>query len=81
MIRRAAPAALLALAGCVSGAHPVASTAAPAPDFDPIAFFTGRTEGRGVLRIVFHHRQRTLVESTGTPERRCRDRASLVTGA
>lgn len=60
--------ALLSLAtttGCVSNAHP-AGVPSDAPTFDPIAFFAGRTEGRGSLKVVFKHRQPTLFEGRGT---------------
>ncbi len=43
--------ALLALAACVS-TPPGADLAATSPVFDPAAFFTGRTEGKGNLHIA-----------------------------
>ena len=66
------PAARIALAlamagtgtGCVPAGHLVRYRA-PAPSFDPIAFFAGPTEGVGSLKIAFRHRQATLVRGTG----------------
>ena len=57
--------ALLLLSGCVSTARPAAEQAA-LPGFDPVAFFAGRTEGKGVLRIAFHAPASTLVEGEGS---------------
>ena len=42
---------LLAVSACVS-APPRADLAATTPRFDPARFFTGRTEGEGVLRRI-----------------------------
>lgn len=38
---------------------------APAPRFDAVAFFAGRTEGKGVLKIALHRPSTTLVEGEG----------------
>ena len=61
----------LALAGCVSTTH-VAS--APVPRFDAVAFFAGRSEGKGVLKIALHRPATTLVEGNG----RVTDDGSIV---
>lgn len=52
----------LGVAACVSTPH-VAS--APAPRFDAVAFFAGRSEGKGVLKIALHRADTTLVEGSG----------------
>ena len=69
MIGRLAPVALLACAGCVSTDH-LAKAQAPAPVFDPAAFFNGRTEGHGTLSVVLRGRRPTLVRGNGrrTPD-------------
>ena len=56
--------ATLAVGACVPSGH-LAREQATAPDFDPIAFFAGHTEGRGTLAIILRHRQPTLVEGHG----------------
>lgn len=55
----------LALAGCVSlpKGQPVTATT---PVFDPIAFFSGRTEGRGTLQKLFSSPVSVTVRSQGT---------------
>ena len=61
---------LLALTACASApqldAAPIA--AAAQPRFDAMAFFTGRTEGKGRLSKVFSSSAATLVEGRGTIE-------------
>jgi hypothetical protein len=54
----------LLVAGCVGRPHlaPIAAT----PEFDPIAFFSGHTEGRGSLRKILSHRYATVVHGIGT---------------
>ena len=52
----------LELAGCVSTTH---LASAPAPRFDAVAFFAGRSEGKGVLKIALRRRSTTLVEGKG----------------
>lgn len=43
---------------------------APAsPAFDPVAFFEGRTEGEGRVKIIFKDAKTLRVESVGTRER------------
>lgn len=42
----------------------LAATAA----FDPLRFFTGRTEGRAQLKIVLHHARAVRVHGTGRPQ-------------
>ena len=42
--------------------------AAPAPRFDPVAFFTGRTEGIGDMRIIMHATRHVRVEGIGTAQ-------------
>jgi hypothetical protein len=49
---------LLPIAGC-SAAPPLATLAAPSPIFDPLAFFSGHTEGEGRLKI-FASRARSV---------------------
>lgn len=61
----AALAALFAIGGCVPSGH-LASAQAPAPAFDPVAFFAGHTEGRGSLAVTMRHRKPVLVEGHGT---------------
>ncbi len=63
-LARAAPLAALFAGGCVSAGH-LGRYAAPAPVFDPIAFFAGPTEGTGSLKIVLQPRRTTLVEGHG----------------
>lgn len=65
MMRALAPLVAIAVAGCVASGHLPAEQAA-APTFDPVAFFAGRTEGRGTLHIVFSGQQQTLVEGIGS---------------
>ena len=54
---------LFAASGCVSTARPAPTPAGPV--FDPVAFFAGRTEGRGILKVALHRRVTTLVEGRG----------------
>ncbi|TPG56251.1 DUF3833 family protein [Sphingomonas glacialis] len=61
----------LGLAGCVSTTH---LASAPAPRFDAVAFFAGRSEGKGVLKIALHRPATTLVEGNG----RVTDDGSIV---
>lgn len=65
-MRRPTLAVVLAvfLAGCVSTGRPLAMQAA-GPAFDPVVFFDGHTEGRGVLKIALHAPVTTLVEGEG----------------
>ncbi len=65
--RRYGPILLLALGGCVPSGH-LAERYAPAPIFDPIAFFMGSTEGRGSLKVVTRHRKSVLVEGHGVSD-------------
>ena len=57
MIREAVGAALVALAAA-------APAAAPKP-FDPVAFFTGATHGRGELRELLGKARKTSTQSVG----------------
>lgn len=50
------------VAACVATPH---MASAPAPHFDAVAFFAGRSEGKGVLKIALHRPTTTLVEGTG----------------
>lgn len=59
------PLALL-LAACVAPAN--LPRARDAPVFDPIAFFAGRTEGTGVLKIAFKAPDALRVHGTGRVE-------------
>lgn len=54
----------LALGACVPSGH-LAREQAAAPAFDPVAFFAGRTEGNGSLKIVTRRRQPVRVEGHG----------------
>jgi len=42
-----------------------AAAAAPAETFDPVAFFTGPTQGTGTLKEVFGKTKRTSTENVG----------------
>lgn len=42
---------------------------AAAASFDPLVFFSGRTEGRGQLKIVLHATRGVRVHGIGTPTR------------
>ena len=44
------------------------AAARPAPAFDPVAFFRGRTHGEGELRIIFQQPKAMRVESLGRDE-------------
>jgi hypothetical protein len=66
--------AVLALSGCVSELGSK-TLAAPAPVFDPAAFFQGRTEGTGTLHRVFSRPKTVVIESTG---RSAEDRLMLT---
>lgn len=63
---------LCALAACASTPHldvrPVPLAAQP--KFDPIAFFSGRTIGRGRLQKILSRSLDTLVEGRGTADHR-----------
>lgn len=54
---------LLAAAPCVS--RPALPPPAPAPVFDPAQFFAGRTEGRGMLKIMLSRRTPVVVHGHG----------------
>lgn len=56
---------LLALpTACVAAPHP-ASLDAPAPVFDPVRFFTGRTVGSAELKVIFSAPKRVAVQGLG----------------
>jgi hypothetical protein len=59
--------AAVALAGCGSAA-PAPELAAPRPLFRAGQFFSGRTEGRGTLKVVFKDAQQVRVEGVGRAE-------------
>ena len=64
-IKKTVPmAALLGLAGCVS-TPPVPQPTPGGPVFDPIAFFTGRTEGHATLHKIFSAPHAVRVEGRG----------------
>ena len=42
--------------------------AAAVAQFDPLAFFAGRTEGRATLRIILHHAHAVRVHGVGAPQ-------------
>jgi hypothetical protein len=54
----------LALAACA----PAIPAAAPAPVFDPLVFFEGRTEGRARLKIILRASRAVHVEGRGRLE-------------
>lgn len=56
--------ACLGAAACVP-TPPATRTRPPAPHFDAVAFFAGRTEGTGVLKIALHRHDATRVEGNG----------------
>lgn len=58
---------LILLAGCV-GTPRIDPPDPRAPRFDPIAFFTGQTEGEGTIRKIFSGAQRVRVRGTGHVE-------------
>ena len=63
-MRLAAPlTSVLALAGCTSVQLPADTSAR----LDPLAFFSGRTEGRGELHVLFSGARTMHVESVGRP--------------
>ena len=64
-------AAMFAISACVPSDHlAIVQAPAPAPVFDPVAFFAGRTEGRGSLAVAMRHRKPTWVDGLGivTPD-------------
>lgn len=56
--------AVLSLAACA----PAVPAAAPAPVFDPLVFFAGRTEGTAKLKIVLRAPRAVRVEGAGRVE-------------
>ena len=62
-MRRAVAVIALALAACGATAPPEATEQGEA--FDPVAFFTGRSHGDGVLDQVMKGRRRVTVDSVG----------------
>lgn len=56
---------LTSLAGCLGG-FPSAAATVPAPKFDPIAFFEGRTRGEGTFDVRGRAGRPLLVEGRGT---------------
>lgn len=58
-----AAATMLMLGGCVS--VPRMAPAAPVPQFSAIDFFTGPTEGRASLKIIFSKRHPVIVHGKG----------------
>ncbi|MGN6376148.1 MAG: DUF3833 family protein [Sphingomonas sp.] len=58
--------AFLALSACVG--TPQIETPAPAPRFDPLSFFSGRTLGTGKLRKILYGVETTRVYGTGRIE-------------
>ncbi|MEA1072905.1 DUF3833 family protein [Sphingomonas sp. LY160] len=55
----------LAVAAC--SAAPPDEARAQGTAFDPVAFFTGRSQGRGTLEQVMKKERSVAVESVGTP--------------
>jgi hypothetical protein len=64
MICRLSPALAIALAGCVASPTPPQVSAAQ-PPFAPIAFFSGHTEGRGLLKVFASRARSVHVMGTG----------------
>ncbi|CAN5604498.1 hypothetical protein BH10PSE14_BH10PSE14_07730 [soil metagenome] len=64
MIRHTLFLAPLVLAACVAAPRP--APIAPAPTFDPIAFFDGTTEGHAVFDKILSHRHAVRVDGHGT---------------
>ena len=62
-MRRAVAVIALALAACGATAPPEATEQGEA--FDPVAFFTGRSHGDGLLDQVMKGRRRVTVDSVG----------------
>ena len=62
-MRRAVAVIALALAACGATAPPEATEQGEA--FDPVAFFTGRSHGDGVLEQVMKGKRRVTVDSVG----------------
>lgn len=56
---------LACVSGCVAGRSAPLPAAPGAPDFDPIAFFAGRTHGTGVLHVLFRGAKTTDVRGIG----------------
>ena len=65
-MRRAVAVIALALAACGATAPPEATEQGEA--FDPVAFFTGRSHGDGLLDQVMKGRRRVTVDSVGKLE-------------
>ena len=57
----------LALAACTAAAPPEANE--PGPAFDPVAFFTGPSQGDGKLDQIMKGIRTVTVDSVGKPER------------
>lgn len=66
MMRAALALSVLLTASCTSVQLPADSRA----NFDPIAFFTGRSQGEGSLHQLFSSPQQLRVESEGRPDGR-----------
>jgi Protein of unknown function (DUF3833) len=47
----------------------LAAAAAPAHAFDPVDFFRGRTQGDGVLKVVFQSPKKVSVDNEGIAEK------------
>ncbi|MEG3176556.1 DUF3833 family protein [Sphingomonas sp. RB3P16] len=62
-------AAMFAISACVPSDH-LARARAPAPEFDPVRFFAGHSEGRGSLKVALRAHTPTLVDGNGiaTPD-------------
>lgn len=56
---------LLMLGACVPTGH-LNREQASTPTFDPIIFFSGRTQGQGSLKVMNKHRQPTRVDGQGS---------------
>ncbi|MGI4732523.1 MAG: DUF3833 family protein [Janthinobacterium lividum] len=54
----------IAAGACVPSGH-LARDRTSAPAFDPVAFFSGHTQGRGTLHVVLHRAERVDVEGHG----------------
>ena len=67
-MRRPAPIAAIALLAALAGGPGAAAVPAAPATFDPVAFFAGRTEGRGRLKVMFARARPITVHGRGRVE-------------
>lgn len=65
---RAKPTAHIAAALALAACAPAVPAAGPAPVFDPLVFFAGRTEGAATLKIVMRASRAVRVQGSGRVE-------------